>query len=92
VEDALARQQLSIRPVMSLGSSEAVKNAVMAGLGAAFVSSLTVELELSGGRLRRLQLEGFQLLRALSLLMLEGRPPSPVATEFLRLLRARYPK
>jgi DNA-binding transcriptional LysR family regulator len=92
VEDALARQQLSIRPVMSLGSSEAVKNAVLAGLGAAFVSSLTVELELSSGRLRKLELEGFQLRRALSLLTLEGKPPSPAATEFLRLLRARYPQ
>lgn len=92
VEDALARQQLSIRPVMSLGSSEAVKNAVMAGLGAAFVSSLAVELELSSGRLRRLQVEGLQLRRALSLLTLEGRPPSPAATAFLQLLRARYSK
>lgn len=92
VEAALARQQLSIRPVMSLGSSEAVKNAVMAGLGAAFVSRLAVELELSSGRLRRLQVEGLQLRRALSLLTLEGRPPSPAATAFLQLLRARYSK
>jgi DNA-binding transcriptional LysR family regulator len=92
VEDALARQQLSIRPVMSLGSSEAVKNAVVAGLGAAFVSSLAVEIELSSGRLRKLQVEGFQLRRALSLLTLEGRPPSPAATAFLQLLRARYAK
>lgn len=92
VEDALARRRLAIRPVMSLGSTEAVKNAVMAGLGAAFVSSLTVALELSSGRLRALALEDFQLLRALSLLALEGKPPSPLSAEFLRLLRERYPR
>ena len=92
VEDALARQRISIAPVMSLGSTEAVKNAVAAGLGAAFVSRLTVELELSNGRLRVLALEDFRLRRALSLLTLDGKPPSPAATAFLSLLRERYPK
>jgi DNA-binding transcriptional LysR family regulator len=92
VEDALARRQISILPVMSLGSTEAVKSAVAAGLGAAFVSRLTLDLELSSGQLRVLELEDFQLRRALSLLTLEGKPPSPAATEFLRLLQGRYPK
>lgn len=92
VEDALARQQLAIVPVMSLGSTEAVKNAVAEGLGAAFVSRRTVELELSSGRLRVLSLRGFHLRRALSLLTLEDKPPSPAAREFLRLLRQRHPR
>jgi molybdate transport repressor ModE-like protein len=90
VEDALARQELAIVPVMSLGSTEAVKNAVAEGLGAAFVSRRTVELELSSGRLRVLSPRGFHLRRALSLLTLEGKPPSPAAREFLRLLRQRH--
>jgi hypothetical protein len=51
-----------------------------------------VALELATGRLRALQLQDFQLLRALSLLTLEGKPPSPLAAEFLRLLRVRYPR
>lgn len=92
VEDALQRQQLAIVPVMSLGSTEAVKNAVAEGLGAAFVSRRTVELELSSGRLRVLALRGFQLRRALSVLTLEDKPPSPAAREFLRLLRQRHPR
>jgi DNA-binding transcriptional LysR family regulator len=91
VEDALARQQIVVQPMMSLGSTEAVKNAVAEGLGAAFVSRLTVELELSSGRLRVLPLREFQLRRALSLLTLQGKPPSPAASEFLSLLHARYP-
>jgi DNA-binding transcriptional LysR family regulator len=92
VEDALARQQITILPVMSLGSTEAIKSAVAAGLGAAFVSRLTLDLELSSGQLRVIELADFRLRRALSLLTLEGKPPSPAATEFLRLLRERYPK
>jgi DNA-binding transcriptional LysR family regulator len=90
VEDALARRGIQLAPAMSLGSTEAVKNAVAAGLGAAFVSRLTVRLELLSGRLTTLALEGESIRRALRLLTLEGKPPSPAAREFLRLLRQSY--
>jgi DNA-binding transcriptional LysR family regulator len=90
VEDALARRGIQLSPAMSLGSTEAIKNAVAAGLGAAFVSRLTIELELSSGRLTTLALEDATIRRALRLLTLEGKPPSPAAREFLRLLRRRY--
>jgi DNA-binding transcriptional LysR family regulator len=90
VEDALARRGITLSPVMSLGSTEAIKRAVAEGLGAAFVSRLTVELELASGRLRTLALNESSIQRALRLLMLEGKPPSPAACEFLRLLRQGY--
>jgi DNA-binding transcriptional LysR family regulator len=91
VEDALARRGIDISPVMSLGSTEAIKNAVAAGLGVALVSRLTLDLELQSGRLCALEVEGVSIRRALHLLTLESKPPSPVASEFLRLLRRRYP-
>lgn len=91
VEEALARHGLPITPVMSLGSTEAVKRAVGLGLGVALVSSLTLELELQSGRLRVVPIADFRLERPLHLVTLEGKPPSPAAAEFLRLLRARYP-
>jgi DNA-binding transcriptional LysR family regulator len=91
VEEALARCGVVLRPFMSLGSTEAVKNAVAQGLGAAIVSRLTIELELRGGWLRALEIQGVRILRALRLLTLEGKPPSPTVLEFLRLLRERYP-
>lgn len=91
VEDALARRGIHIEPVMSLGSTEAVKNAVAEGLGAALVSRLTLDLELQSGRLHALELQDLSIRRALRLLTLEGKQPSPATREFLRLLRARYP-
>lgn len=91
VEDALARRGIDLSPVMSLGSTEAVKNAVAEGLGVALVSRLTLDQELSSGRLRALEVEGLSIHRALHLLTLESKPPSAVASEFLRLLRRRYP-
>jgi len=89
VEAALAERGLQFEPAMSLGSSEAVKNAVARGLGLAFVSRLTVELELSTGRLKVLELTDLTLRRALHQMTLKGKHPSPAAQEFLRILHAR---
>jgi DNA-binding transcriptional LysR family regulator len=91
VEDSLGRRGIPIRSVMSLGSTEAIKNAVAIGLGVALVSSLTLELELQSGRLCAIPLADLSIRRALHLITLEGKPPSPAASEFLRLLRARHP-
>jgi DNA-binding transcriptional LysR family regulator len=87
VEAALAERGLDIEPVMSLGSTEAVKNAVVAGLGVALVSELTVALELATGRLVSVEVEGLKIRRALHLLRLHGRRPSPAAAAFVGLLR-----
>jgi DNA-binding transcriptional LysR family regulator len=89
VEDALSRRGVKLREVMRLGSTEAIKNAVASGLGAAMVSRWTVEIELSSGRLRELPVRGLRVERALHLLTLEGKEPSPVSREFLRVLRRR---
>lgn len=91
VEGALRQRGVDVAPVMTLGSTEAIKNAVARGLGVALVSSLTIELELASERLCAVELAGARIRRALHLLTLEGKPPSPAVTEFLRLLRQRHP-
>ena len=72
---------------MELGSSEALKNAVVAGLGIAIVSRLTVELDLEHGRLQEVSIKDFRLRRALHLLQLKGKRASPASEAFLRLVR-----
>jgi molybdate transport repressor ModE-like protein len=91
VEAALEQRGVRVTPAMTLGSTEAIKTAVAKGLGVALVSSLTLELDLASDRLRVVELEGASIQRALHLLTIEGKPPSPAALEFLRLLRARHP-
>jgi DNA-binding transcriptional LysR family regulator len=88
IERALAERGLSIEPAMALGSTEAVKNAVAAGVGVAIVSRLTVELELTSGRLSLLEVRDLSLRRELHLLQLRGKQPSPAAQAFIGLLRA----
>lgn len=90
IEAALYERGVSLQPVMTLGSTEAVKNAVAHGLGVAMVSRLTVALELESGRLCEVGVQGVVIQRALHLLTLRGKHPSPAARELLRLLNHRF--
>ncbi|MDR1661144.1 MAG: LysR family transcriptional regulator, partial [Azoarcus sp.] len=49
--------------VMEMGSNEAIKQAVVAGLGISFLSQHTLGLELSTGHLAVLQVEGASVMR-----------------------------
>jgi len=92
IEAALASKRLTIEPVMSLGSTEAVKNAVAAGLGIAIVSRLTVERELATGALVAIELEDLEIRRELHLVELRGVTRSTVAQRFVELLEALPPR
>ena len=48
---------------MEMGSNEAIKQAVVAGLGISFISQHTLGLELSAGRLAVLRVEGTPVMR-----------------------------
>ena len=86
IEAALAKKRLTVEPVMSLGSTEAVKNAVASRLGVAIVSSLTVEHELRSGALIKLEVPDLAIRRALHLVELRGKSRSPAAARFVELL------
>jgi len=68
---------------MELGSSEALKQAVMAGLGIAVLSLHSVQLERSVNKLTVLDVEGFPLKRRWYAVHLKGRKLSLVAQTFL---------
>ena len=82
VERAFAEQLLTPKPVMSLGSIEAIKRAVAAGIGVAVVSSLTVTLEVKTGTLAILPVQNLKIMRPLHVLRLRGRQMSRAAQAF----------
>jgi molybdate transport repressor ModE-like protein len=87
-ERLLAR--LACRParVLELGSIEAVKRAVRAGIGVAMVSRLTVAEELASGELRETRFLGAgSEQRTLEVVRLEHRRPTPLEQVFERALR-----
>jgi DNA-binding transcriptional LysR family regulator len=87
VEHELARKHINFKNAISIGSTEAIKQSVIAGLGVAFVSGLAVEIELNAGILAVVALEDLSLRRPLHLLSVKGRPPSASAREFTSLLQ-----
>jgi len=88
VERALEKRGLTVRPVLSLASPEAIKNAVIAGLGVAILSRLTLRLELEAGSLAVVPVKDLVIRRPLHLQRIRGRNLSPAAVKFLEILAA----
>ena len=74
--------------VLTLNRTEAIKRAVLAGLGLAIVPRLCVALELAGGLLLEVPISNLQMRRPLHELILRGRQPSPSVQAFVSLLAA----
>ena len=86
VERALAERGLTIRPAMSLGSTEAIKHAVSAGVGVAVISRLAAAPDLARRRLVQLKVNGLALRRPLYRMSMRGRRQSAAAGAFLELV------
>ncbi|MDF2441609.1 MAG: hypothetical protein JWN98_2593 [Abditibacteriota bacterium] len=87
VQAALQSRGLEPTILMSLGNTEAIKRAVAAGIGLAWVSRLTIENEVRSGTLKVLCGPELVLQRPLHRLRVPGRYESRAAREFVRLLR-----
>ena len=86
VEAALGAKGISVTPVMSLGSTEAIKRAVMADVGVAIVSRLTVSMELESRLLGIVALNDLAINRPLHRQKLRERSISTPVKEFLRFV------
>lgn len=82
-ERALQHARAKIGRTMELGHTEAIKQAVMAGLGVAFVSVYTVRGELETGRLHRVRLRGLDIKRHFHVIHNEARTLTARARAFL---------
>ncbi len=77
---------LEIEPYMELGSSEAIKQGVMAGLGLGILSQHALQLECSTGKLAVLDVEGFPIPRRWYAVHLKGKALSLTARTFLEFI------
>ncbi|CCF18399.1 HTH-type transcriptional regulator cbbR [Pseudorhizobium banfieldiae] len=69
-----------------MGSNETIKQAVMAGLGVAFISAHTIEAEVQAGRLRVLDVEGTPIRRQWFAVSRSDRSPTSAGEAFLTFL------
>ena len=65
-----------------MGSNETIKQAVMAGLGVAFISAHTVASEVEAGRLVMLDVVGMPIRRQWFVVMRADRAISPAMATF----------
>ena len=85
-ERTLAGRGLVVRPVLTVDSTEAIKQAVMAGVGVALVSRLAVSAEVAAGRLVRVAVRGLAVRHPVYHVRRTDRSPAPAALAFVRLL------
>ncbi|MDP4546949.1 LysR family transcriptional regulator [Marinobacter sp. MDS2] len=77
------KHRLKMEPVMELGSNDAVKHAVLAGLGVAVIPKLSILSELALGSLVALDIKGFPLRRSWCVVHPQGRHPTPAMKAFI---------
>ena len=88
VERVLAEQGITAEPYMELGSSEAIKQAVLAGLGVAVISLHSVRLEEAAGKMAVLDVQGFPIKRRWYAVHQKGKRLSLTARTFLDFILA----
>jgi DNA-binding transcriptional LysR family regulator len=88
-EKLLAEHGLSITPYMELGSAEAIKQGVMAGLGVGVLPLHSLNVELAAGLLAVLNVEGFPLRRPWYAVYRKGKRLTLAARTFIDFLSSR---
>ncbi len=86
VEEVFAEHGLALQPYMELGSSEAIKQAVMADLGLSVLPLYSLKFELEAGRIVVLDVEEFPLRRMWNVVHLAGKRLGLTASVYLDFL------
>jgi len=87
VAHALATQRVEPRRTLEIGSTEAIKQAVAAGVGVAIVSMATIADQIELGRFRVIPIKGVHIERTLWQLKTPGRLEVPAAVAFEGIIR-----
>jgi DNA-binding transcriptional LysR family regulator len=82
VERFFRDREVKLNTSMEMSRNEAIKHAVMAGLGLGIVSLHTLEFELSLDRIAILSVEGFPIMKEWYLVHRSGKRMSPIAQAF----------
>jgi DNA-binding transcriptional LysR family regulator len=87
VMQTLAAKAIEPRRTLEIGSTEAIKQAVAAGLGVAIVSTATTSDQVKLGRLKIAPMHDLAIERTLWQLKSPGRIDNPAAAAFERIIR-----
>jgi len=86
MEKFIKQNNLPVRKKMELTTNEAVKQAVIAGLGCSIMPLIGIKNELNNGDLQIIPVKGFPIISNWQLIWLKGKNLSPAASSFLSYL------
>lgn len=89
MEKYIHRNNLPVRKKMELTTNEAVKQAVIAGLGCSIMPLIGIKNELQNGELQIIPVKGFPIKSVWNLIWLKGKNHSPVAGSILSIHQKR---
>lgn len=87
MEDYLSKQNIQPKMKITLTSNEAVKQAVIAGIGVSIMPIIGLKNELDNGSLVLLNANGLPMITNWRLIWLKGKKMSPVAAAFLEYIK-----
>lgn len=87
MERFIQKNKLPVRKKMELTSNEAVKQAVIAGLGCSIMPLIGIKNELHNDELQIIPVKGFPIKSVWNLIWLKGKQHSPAAKAFLSYLK-----
>ena len=86
MEKFIENNQLTVPKKMVLTSNEAVKQAVLAGLGCSIMPLIGIKNELNNGSLQIIPVQGLPIRSNWNLIWLKGKKFSPVAKAYLKFI------
>jgi DNA-binding transcriptional LysR family regulator len=92
IDDELRELGLRLRDLnvkLELGLQESARAAVLAGIGATFISRIAIEGDLDAGALAVARVQGLEPARDVQLVRASGRAESRIAQEFVAFARER---
>jgi DNA-binding transcriptional LysR family regulator len=87
MESFIERNNISVLKKMELTSNEAVKQALLAGLGCSIMPLIGIRSELQNNELQIIPIKGLPIKTTWSLIWLKGKKHSPVSLAFLDHLK-----
>ena len=86
METFIAKNNFSVRKTMELTSNEAVKQAVLSGLGCSIMPVIGIRNELKNGDLQIIPIKGLPVSTSWNLIWLESKKLSPAALAYIEYL------
>ena len=92
MENFFEKNKISVLKKMELTSNEAVKQALLAGLGYSIMPLIGIRNEIRNKELKIINIKGLPITTTWSLIWLKGKQHNPVSTAFLDYLRDEKPQ